>query len=322
MAATEPWSDPAPAVDRRLQVAAWTGLLVAVAAGLYYRNPAIALLGAMIVRLGLNVNPVPISGMLSKLSLQTAIVLLGFTLGFDRLVSVSADYGLIVAIYVVGTLALGYVLTRSIGKDQTECTLLTGGTAICGGTAIATLAPLLGAKSSQFAVAAALVFLLNVVAVFTFPWIGHALALSQETFGAWVALAVHDTSSVVATAALYGDEAAEVATTVKLGRTLWLIPLAFIVSLTYRQGEAKLRIPGFVLLFVLAAGIASMVDLGATLTSGVSALSKGLLVVALAMVGLEINRETLKSISAASVLFGVGLWLLVAPLALVLVLFL
>jgi uncharacterized integral membrane protein (TIGR00698 family) len=305
-----------------LQIAAWVGLIIALAAGLYYRNPALALLGAMIVRLGLNVNPVPASGTLSKISLQTAIVLLGFTLGFDRLVSVSADYGLIVAIYVLGTLGLGYFFTRWVGKDKTEATLLTGGTAICGGTAIATLAPLLGAKSKQFAVAAALVFLLNVVAVFTFPWIGHALALSQETFGAWVALAVHDTSSVVATAALYGTEAAEVATTVKLGRTLWLIPLAFIVSLTYRQGEAKLRIPGFILLFVVAAGIASFVDLGGAVTSGISTVSKALLVVALAMVGLEIDRETLRNISLSSVLFGVGLWLLVAPLALVLVLFL
>ena len=99
----------------------------------------------------------------------------------------------------------------------------------------------------------ALVFLFNAVALLTFPYIGHALDLSQQDFGAWVALAIHDTSSVVATAAIYGDEAAVVATTVKLGRTLWLIPLAFAVSLIYRSSEARLRVPGFILLFIAAA---------------------------------------------------------------------
>ncbi len=315
-------TSPAISAPRQGQRAlAWVLLAAALGAGIYFRNPAVALLGGLFIRLALGVNPVPASGKVSKLSLQTAIVLLGFTLGVDRLVDVSAQYGLTVAVYVIGTLGLGWLMWRLFRGDAQEATLLTSGTAICGGTAIATLAPLTGARPHQFAVAMALVFLLNIVALFTFPYIGYWLNLSQETFGAWVALAIHDTSSVVATAAIYGNEAAEVAATVKLGRTLWLIPLAFAASLFYRQGEAKLRIPLFVLLFVAASAASSVISMPAVALDAVSWVSKALLVVALAMIGLEINRDTLQNLSLRSVAFGVGLWLLMAPAALLLVLY-
>ena len=299
--------------------ACYAGLGAVLAVALYLRNPAIALLGTLVLRLALDVNPVPQSGRIGKLSLQTAIVLLGFTLGIDRVVDVSADYGVTVAIFVLGTLALGAGFALVLKAWTKEAVLLSGGTAICGGTAIATLAPVIGARSQEFAIATALVFLLNAVALFTFPTIGHWLALSQETFGAWVALAIHDTSSVVATAALYGTEAAEVATTVKLGRTLWLIPLAFAASVVFRQGEAKIRVPAFVIFFVLAAGLSSLLALPDNLNAMLSLVSKGLLVLALAMIGLDINRETVRGLKLKSMVFGVGLWLLIAPLSLVLV---
>jgi uncharacterized integral membrane protein (TIGR00698 family) len=302
-----------------LKSLAWAGFAVALAVGIYYRNPAFALLGGLAIRLGVGINPIAHSGALGKFSLQTAIVMLGFTLGIDRLVSVSADYGLIVAVYVLGTLLLGLGLARVLRGDRKETALLSGGTAICGGTAIATLAPLMDAKPHQFAVATALVFMLNVVALLTFPAIGAWLNLSQETFGAWVALAIHDTSSVVATAALYGDEAAEVATTVKLGRTLWLVPVAFAASLIYRQGDAKLRVPAFVLLFVAAAVASSVLPLGPATTDLIATVSKILLVIALGMIGLDIDRQTLRQLSLRSIAFGIGLWLLVAPAALLLV---
>ncbi len=319
-------TDSVQAPSQKHLVAAWIGCAMALAAGLYWRNPAIALLGGLLVRLVLETNPVPAAQRTGSLALQTAIVLLGFTLGGARLLSVSADYSLIVSIYVLATLALGWVAARLFlrrrAADDQEPLLLTSGTAICGGTAIATLAPLVRAKPHEFAVCTALVFLLNAVALFTFPYIGNALSLSQETFGAWVALAIHDTSSVVATAAIYGDEAAVVATTVKLGRTLWLIPLAFVVSLLMRSGEAKLRVPGFVLLFVAAAASSSLIELPDWLISLFGTVSKALLVVALGLVGLQIDRRTVSQLSLRTVAFGVGLWLCVAPLALALVLYL
>ena len=301
---------------------AWLGVFAALAIGIYFRNPAYALLLGLATRLFTGVNPLQSVSKWGKLSLQTAIVLLGFTLGFDRLMQVSADYGLVVAAFVLGTLALGFVLAKALASEKAEATLLSSGTAICGGTAIATLAPIIQAKPHNVGVAMALVFLLNAVALLTFPYIGHALELSQQDFGAWVALAIHDTSSVVATAAIYGDEAAVVATTVKLGRTLWLIPLAFVVSLSYRSSEARLRVPGFILLFILAAALGSFVPLGEALLAAVSIVSKILLVVALGMIGLEIDRTTLSQVSWRSVGLGVGLWVVVAPAALALVLWL
>ena len=301
---------------------AWFGVFAALAMGIYFRNPAYALLLGLATRLFTGINPLQSVSKWGKLSLQSAIVLLGFTLGFDRLIQVSADYGLVVAVVVLGTLALGFGLAKALASEKAEATLLSSGTAICGGTAIATLAPIIQAKPHNVGVAMALVFLLNAVALLTFPYIGHALELSQQDFGAWVALAIHDTSSVVATAAIYGDEAAVVATTVKLGRTLWLIPLAFVVSLTYRSSEARLRVPGFILLFILAAALGSFVPLGEELLAAVSTVSKVLLVVALGMIGLEIDRTTLSQVSWRSVGLGVGLWVVVAPAALALVLWL
>lgn len=308
-------------IDRQ-QGLAWVGTSAAVAVGVYTLNPAYALLLGLATRLSTGVNPLQSVAKLGKLSLQSAIVLLGLTLGFDRMMRVSADYGLVVAVFVLGTLALGFLLAKLLASETNEATLLSSGTAICGGTAIATLAPLIQAKPHNVGVAMALVFLLNAVALLTFPYIGHALELSQQDFGAWVALAIHDTSSVVATAAIYGDEAAVVATTVKLGRTLWLIPLAFVVSLLYRSGEARLRVPGFILLFILAAALGSVLPLADQVLVTIGVLSKTLLVIALGMIGLEIDRDTLSQVSWRSLVLGGGLWLLVAPLALGLVLWL
>jgi uncharacterized integral membrane protein (TIGR00698 family) len=297
------------------------GVLLVIGLGIYYQNPAYALLGALFLRLTLNVNPIKSSGTIGKLSLQTAIILLGFSLGIDSLMQMSSDYGLIVAIFIFGTLGLGWLAGKILRSNSKETTLITSGTAICGGTAIATLAPLIDAKPQQFAVATALVFLLNVIALLTFPYIGTQLGLSQEVFGAWVALAIHDTSSVVATAAIYGDEAAQVAAAVKLGRTLWLIPLAFAVSLIYRRHEAKIRVPIFILLFVGMAVASRFISLEPVLVGYIGLTSKVLLVIALAMIGLEINRQTLSQMSMRSVVLGIGLWVIVAPIALLLVLY-
>ncbi len=294
-------------------------VLGSIVGGIYFLNPAVALLGGLVARLSLDINPIANSGKLGKISLQTAIVILGFTLGFNRLISVSADYGLVVAAYVVGTLVLGYVLLRLLRTNEKEGTLLSAGTAICGGTAIATLSPLVDAEPHQFAVATALVFLLNVVALFSFPYIGHWLEMSQETFGAWVALAIHDTSSVVATAALYGQEAQEVATTVKLGRTLWLIPLALLAGTFYQRASTKVRVPRFVLLFIGAALVSGFLPISPEIADGLGLLSKVLLVIALGMIGLEINRSTLSQLSWRSIAFAAGLWILVVPFALLLV---
>jgi uncharacterized integral membrane protein (TIGR00698 family) len=286
---------------------------------LYSRNPAIGLLVGAAISLAFNRQVIPQAGVLGKYALQTAIILLGLKLNASQLVQISADYSLLVTAYVGLTLSIGLTMGWAIGNERKCSQLIASGTAICGGTTIASLSPVIGARPEQTGVALTLVFLLNALALFTFPVIGKYLSLSQEQFGVWAALAIHDTSSVVATAALYGEEAAKVATTVKLGRTLWLIPLLLVFSILQKSGSAKLRIPGFIFLFVLAACAGSLIALPAPVISAASMLSKTLLVVALYCIGTEINRQTLRDLRGSVLLHGLLLWALAVPLTLVMV---
>jgi len=296
--------------------------LLALPPLVFFGNPAIALLAGAAVAVSVNRPVLTDAPHVSRLCLQTAIVLLGFKLDVQTVWSLSADYALLTTGYVLSTVTLGLVLGTLLRVDKVPTQLIASGTAICGGTTIASLSPLLGARSQDTAVTLGLVFLLNAVALFTFPAIGHWLNMSQLQFGLWSALAIHDTSSVVATAGIYGDEAQAVATTIKLGRTLWLIPAVFIAGLIGPGGSAKLRVPGFILLFLLAAGVTSVTALPAPLLTGASTLSKALLVAALFFIGTEITRSTLRKIHGRVVWQAVALWLIVVPLTLLAVRFL
>jgi uncharacterized integral membrane protein (TIGR00698 family) len=286
---------------------------------LYFNNPAIALLIGAAVSLLFNKTVIPRANVLGKYALQSAIVLLGLKLNASQLAQISADYSLLVTGYVLLTLFVGLGVGAALNCDKKCSQLIASGTAICGGTTIASLSPVINAKPEQTGVALTLVFLLNAVALFTFPIIGEFLSMTQEQFGVWAAIAIHDTSSVVATSAIYGEEAAKVATTVKLGRTLWLIPLLLVASIFQRAGTAKLRIPGFIFLFVLAASLGSLVHLSEGITSTASILSKILLVVALYCIGTEISRATLRGLRGRVLLHGLFLWALVVPLTLLMV---
>ena len=295
-------------------------LLVAAAAGLvlalWVAHPAVALgIGAMLA-LATNVELVPGSSKWGKLFLQAAVVLLALRLDIAEVTSVSGQYFPLVAGYVLCTIAVGLLLGRLIAAESTQSQLLSAGTAICGGTAVASLAPVLGASARQIAPVLALVFLLNAVAIVVLPVVGTALNMSQQAFGLWVALAVHDTSSVLGTAAAYGTEALELATTVKLGRTLWLIPLLVLWgAFVSRDGSrGKLNVPGFVLLFVLVATLNGVLTLPAMVASSAGSLSKWLLIAALFCIGLDMRRSTLRSISPKLLVHALGLWFMVLPI--------
>jgi uncharacterized membrane protein YadS len=182
-----------------------------------------------------------------------------------------------------------------------------------------TLSPIINAKPMETGAVLGLIFTMNAVALLTFPAIGQFLDLSQAQFGIWSALAIHDTASVVATAQLYGDEAAQIATTLKLGRTLWLIPTALLLSVLYRRKGRGIGLPPFVLLFVIASMMGSLISLPPLVLVSAAWLSKALLVLALFLIGLEISVATLRSIQPRLFVFATGLWCLVAPSALFLV---
>lgn len=294
-------------------------------------NPAIALLAGGAISLALKQRPFQLAGAASRYSLQAAIVLLGLQLDLSTVLKLSASYAWLVTAHVLLTLGAGLLAGRLLAAEAPTSKLIASGTAICGGTAIATLATTVRAQPHQLALALAIVFLLNVVAVFAFPPLAHWLNLSQLQFGIWTALAIHDTSSVLAAAALYGDEALHVATTIKLGRTLWLIPLVFAFALWEsstsaavhdgRGGAApRIKVPVFVLSFLAAAVVGTFMNIPHNVSTTASMLSKGLLVVALFLVGTDLTREVLQRMRGRVLCLALGLWGLVVPLTLLAVL--
>lgn len=251
-----------------------------------------------------------------KLSLKAAIVVLGFTLNVQVIWQTSRDYSGLVVAFVACTLVAGLVVGRLLRVDDDQSRLLTTGTAICGGTAIVTLAPVIRARPESVAICIGIVFILNAIAIVALPWLGRLLELTQDQFGVWVALAIHDTSSVVGAAAIYGDRALEVATTVKLVRTLLLIPVVLVAGILMRQSEAKLRIPGFLVLFVAASIAGSWLAPPAEIIAHVKAVSRFLLIVALFCIGMEIRRSTIASLSAGAIWLSVVLWSVLLPVTL------
>ena len=215
------------------------------------------------------------------------------------------------------TCAAGFALARALRVEEDTAILVTAGTAICGGSAIAAVAPAIRAKAESVSVALATVFLLNAVALVVFPPLGRLLGLDEARFGLFAALAIHDTSSVVGAAAAYGPKAVEVATTVKLARALWIVPLALLAARYHarRTGEsahARLAVPWFLGGFVAAAALVTWLPSIAPAGHAVASAAKRLLVVTLFLIGTSLTREAIARVGARPILLGVILWVLAA----------
>ena len=283
-------------------------------------NPLSAILVGAGLSLTLNRPLLADASQYGKVALQTAIVLLGVNLDAREMWQVSQDYAGLITLYVLLTLGAGIALGRILKVDGILLRLIAAGTAICGGTAIAMLSPILKARADQLALALTIVFCLNMVALLTFPLVGEWLSMSQTQFGVWTALAVHDTSSVVATATIYGQHATEVATTVKLGRTLWLIPLTLGFSLLSGASGTRIRVPAFIGLFILASLLGSLtratVAVPQIAFDSVQYASRALIVVALFFIGIEFTRETVRNLRGGVIWQALLLWATVVPLTL------
>ena len=287
--------------------------LVGFGLAVFIAHPAFALLLAATINLVFAPKLPKMTKQSGRYLLQGAIVFLGLTMNVEALWSVSQDYSVLIVGYILSTLCVGLILGRFLRVDIDQARLLVSGTAICGGTAIATLGPVIRARSESVAVCLAIVFLLNAIAILVLPKVGIYMEISQTQFGVWVALAIHDTSSVIGAAAIYGDEALQVATTVKLVRTLWLIPLVLAAGILMNRRETKTRLPGFVLLFVLFSIIGSVSNISGEWIAGIKTLSQTMLVAALFFMGLEITRDALRRLNGRAVSLGVCLWLVVLP---------
>lgn len=257
----------------------------------------------------------------SKYLLQVSVVGLGFGMNLTDSLKAGSDGMLFTLASVTGVMLTGILLGRRLKVGKVPSYLIAAGTAICGGSAIAAVGPLAKADESEMSVSLATVFILNAIALFLFPFMGHLLHLSQHQFGLWAAIAIHDTSSVVGAGAAYGEEALKVATTVKLTRALWIIPLSVFSTFYFKSREEKIRIPWFILLFVLSMTVNSYVAIPAMLSHTIVLLSKKMLVVTLFFIGGGISRATLKAVGTKPLLLGVLLWILIGLGSLVVVLF-
>jgi len=223
----------------------FAGLLI----GSLFCSPVVTLFAGILFALTLG-NPFPVwSKKASKKLLQYCVVGLGFGMNFHESLAAGREGMTFTVVSVVTVMIVGVVLGRLLRIDRKNSYLISSGTAICGGSAIAAVAPVIDADENQTSLSLATIFILNAVALFVFPVIGHWLGMGQTQFGTWAAIAIHDTSSVVGAGAAYGEEALKVATTVKLTRALWIIPLSLVSALIFRQKGKKIQIPWFIFWF-------------------------------------------------------------------------
>ena len=288
----------------------WLVVLLVVVTNLV--SAPIALSAGLVLGLTLG-NPYPARlGKITKYALQVSVVGLGFGINLYQVAETGITGFMYTAISLLVTLGLGYALARLLGVGNKLSSLISAGTAICGGSAIAAVAPAIRASQKDISVALGVVFILNAVALFVFPMVGTRLGLSQEQFGVWAAIAIHDTSSVVGAATLFGEEALKIATTLKLTRALWILPLVLLAGFIFKTEGSKAAFPRFILFFLAASVISTfLVDFTAVYQI-ITLIAKKGLILSLFFIGTGISLALLGTISIRPFLHGVLLWILVA----------
>ena len=293
-----------------------------------YGSPPLALALGLAIALTIG-NPFPdLEGKTTRLLLQTSVVLLGFGVHLAVLYRAGKDGIVLTIATIFGTLGLGYLLGKALKVRGRISALISTGTAICGGSAIAAAAPGIEAEPEQISISLGTVFVLNAVALFLFPFIGHELGLTQHQFGIWAAIAIHDTSSVVGAAAAYGPEALSTATTVKLARALWIAPVALVLMFLYRRryptAKAKIAIPWFIGLFLLAAVARTYAPawVQPSIFDALLNLAKAGMTVTLFLIGTSLTLESVKTTRWRPLFQGAILWIVVSTISLTAVLWL
>ena len=254
----------------------------------------------------------------SKKLLQYSVIGLGFGMNLQASLASGKEGMLFTIISVIGTLLIGMFIGCKILKlNRNTSYLISSGTAICGGSAIAAVGPIIKAKDTDMSMALATVFILNAIGLFLFPILGHWLDLSQQDFGTWAAIAIHDTSSVVGAGAAYGEEALQVATTIKLTRALWIIPLALVTSVIFRSEGKKINIPWFILFFIVAMLIntyllADFPQIG----KFIAGIARKGLIITMFFIGASLSVDVIKSVGIRPLLQGVLLWIIISAASL------
>ena len=253
----------------------------------------------------------------SKYLLQYSVVGLGFGMNLQASLQSGKEGMAFTVISVVGTMLIGWFIGRKLMKvDRNTSYLISSGTAICGGSAIAAVGPVVKAKDAEMSVALGTIFILNAIALFIFPAIGHALGMTQQDFGTWAAIAIHDTSSVVGAGQAYGEEALQIATTIKLTRALWIIPLALVSSVIFKSKGQRISIPWFIFFFVLAMVFNTYIlepsATGQVIGHFVNGIARKSLTVTLFFIGASLSLDVLKTVGVKPLIQGILLWIVIS----------
>lgn len=275
-------------------------------------NAPIALLAGLIFAFSFK-NPCPkFNKKTSKYLLQVAVVCLGFNMNLHESLKSGSEGMMFTVVSVVGVMVLGILIGFWLNLNRKTAYLISSGTAICGGSAIAAVGPVLKADENEMAVSLGVIFILNAVALFIFPPIGHMLDMSQQQFGTWAAIAIHDTSSVVGAGEQYGETALQMATLIKLTRALWIIPLALVTMFLFREKGSKISIPWFIFIFILAMVVNTYVALPDWFVSVMVWIARRGMVVTLFLIGASLSLTTVRKVGVKPLLLAVLLWVVIS----------
>ena len=291
--------------------------IVLLGSALFLQQAALSLfLGILLSYLNnkLSLSPISVNG---SLFLKAGIICLGGTISLKSLGAISIDYIPLVSIYVIAIFIIGILIGRAIKLPKNLTLLLVSGTAICGGTAIASLAPIIKAKSEDLVASISLVFLLNAIAIILFPYIGEFYEMTDAEFGVFSALTIHDTASVVGTASLYSDESVTYASITKLGRTLWIVPLLIGASIYSKSENKEYEFPYFILVFIAFVVLGNIFSIDGEIKSYMKFISISLFQIGLFMIGYKFQLNTLMKLSIKPVMFAVTIWLIIIAITLV-----
>ena len=240
--------------------------------------------------------------------LQAGIIIIGLTTTSSTAINLISEFFLQVSLFVIAVFLIGILLAKAFKINNSLGLLISSGTAICGAIAIAAIAPIIKSKPKELLIALSIIFIFNAIAIVAFPLIGQSLEMSYEQFGVWSAMAIHDTGSVIGAAMSYGGNSAEVAATLKLGRTLWLIPLIIFLSISNNE-NAKVKLPIFVMIFILAIFMGSIFNIKDEILVVFNHLSDALIIAALFCIGAQINFDSIKQTNIKVISFAFVLWI-------------
>ena len=288
--------------------------------GLPQVSAPIALLAGLIFAFTFK-NPCPkFNKKTSKYLLQVAVVCLGFNMNLQESLKSGSEGMLFTVVSVVGVMCLGVLLGYWLHINRKTSYLISSGTAICGGSAIAAVGPVVKADENEMAVSLGVIFILNSIALFIFPPLGHLFEMTQEQFGTWAAIAIHDTSSVVGAGEIYGETAMKTATLIKLTRALWIIPLALVTMFIFRDKKSKISIPWFIFIFVLAMIANTYLPLPQIFVYIMVWIARRGMVVTLFCIGASLSLASIRQVGVKPLLQAVALWIVISVSSLVVVL--